>query len=168
MAFSISVSQTHDLPLSVVEQIRDSLTQEASATNDEMRRLAGGMVGGMPADLMPDYPMAIATRLHPYTGTLDCIGWASATLWDRVLCLQAFVAEGYRNKGLASALASALVVDGHLSQEMPVGVFSDAMVRIAQRMKFQHIHRYRRCDDGWLRSERLFDDDHSPRGLDQG
>lgn len=168
MAFSISVSQTQDMPLSVVEQIRNSLTKRGSVTNEEMHRLASGMTGGMPADMMPDYPMAVATKLHPYTGMLDCIGWASATLWDKVLCLQAFVAEDYRKIGLATALASSLIADGQLSQDMPLGVFSDEMVRIAQRLKFQHIQRYRRCDDGWLRSERLFDDDdHSPRGLEQ-
>jgi GNAT superfamily N-acetyltransferase len=164
MAFTIAVSMTDDLPLSVVEQMRDSLTKRGSVTNDEMHRLASGMLGGMPADLMPRYPMAVASRLHPYTGSLDCIGWASATLWDRTLCLQAFVAEDYRRMGLASALASALIVDGHLTREMPLGVFSDEMVRIAQRLGFQDIQRYRRCDDGWLRSERLFDAE--PRGVE--
>lgn len=165
MAFSITTTTTPNLPLYVVEQIRDGLTKPKSVTNEEMHRLASCMLGGMPADVMPDFSMAIATRPHPYTESPDCIGWASASLWDKVVCLQAFVAEDFRRMGLASALSSALVVDGLLSQDMPLGVFSDEMVRIAQRLRFRNIQRYRRCDDGWLRSERLFDDP-SPRGLE--
>jgi hypothetical protein len=165
MAFSITTSLTTSMPLSVVEQIRDSLTKRGSVTNTEMHTLAGGMIGSIPSDLMPEFQMSLATKLHPYTGSPDCIGWASATLWDKTMCLQAFVAEDFRRMGLASALACALVVDGALCQDMPIGVFSDETVRIAQRLRFQTIHRYRRCDDGWLRSEHLFDDP-SPRGLE--
>lgn len=164
MSIQISCYHTDQIPLSLIEQIVAELTREGSVTQREMRQLVQCRIGNSPSDLGPDYFLSLATKTNPYSDSLDCIGWASATQWENVLCLQAFVAEDYRNKGLATALASCLVVDNHLSQEMPLGVFSDETARIAVRLKFLDIRRYRRCDDGWVRSERLFDD-VSPRGL---
>ncbi len=166
MSLNIEVTTTQRLALNLVEQIESGLTNAGSVTNQEMRTLRLGMLGTIPADLMPDYPMSIATRTDPYTDLLEVIGWASVTQWDRVLCLQAFVATKFRSMGLATALASALVADGQLSQEMPLGVFSDDIVRIAKRLRFQQVIRYRRVDDGWVRSERLFDDPIT-EGLEQ-
>lgn len=159
VALLISTTRSSELPLHVAETIRDSLTKERSDTQRAFQEIVCCMLGSQPADLMPDYPMAIALRTDPYTDQLACIAWASASVWDRSLALQAFVREDYRRKGLATALASALVADGILHPEMPLAVFSDECVRIAQRLGFQQIQRYRICDDGWIRSERLFDDD---------
>lgn len=165
MSIQISCYHTDQIPLAIIEQIIASLTREGSVTQREMRQLAQCRIGNSPSDLGPDYFVSLATRTNPYSDSLDCIGWASATQWESILCLQAFVDTEYRNMGLASALASCLVVEKHLCQEMPLGVFSDEIARIAARLRFTDIRRYRRCDDGWVRSERLFDDVSTPRGL---
>lgn len=158
MSLSIITTHTLGLPISVARQIRDSLTNGDSQTQREMDAVICCLTGSLPADMAPDFPMAIATVTNPYTDEADCIGWASATVWDKEICLQAFVAKDHRNKGLATAMTSALVVDKHLSQDMPVGVFSDECARIAKALCFKAIHRYRRCEDGWLKSEAVFDE----------
>jgi hypothetical protein len=166
MSLTIATTTTRDLSLSIAGTIRDDLTKPGSVTHQDFYRLLQGMTGNMPADLMPDYHLSICLRENPYTSATECIGWASATDWDRVMCLQAFVDEDFRSMGLATALASALVADGILSRDNPIGVFSDECVRIAQRLRFHTIYRYRRVDDGWLRSERLFDNDRGEPGSD--
>ena len=162
MSLTIATYHTSQIPLSLVEQIADSLTRTESGTQQDMAQLYRCLSGQCPTDRMPEYEMSLATIVNPITDSLDCIGWASATQWNNLACLQAFVAADYRNMGLAAALASALVIDKHLSQENPLGVFSEEIARVAARLKFQDIRRYRRCDDGWVRTERLFDE---PRGL---
>ena len=158
MSFQIAVYHTDQIPLGMVEQIIREMTNPNSQTQREMRQLYQCLIGNSPSDLSPDYWMSLATTTNPYSDSLECVGWASATQWENIMCLQAFVAEPYRNMGLASALSTALVADNHISQEMPLGVFSDHMARVAVRLKFQDIRRYRRTDDGFVRSERLFDD----------
>jgi GNAT superfamily N-acetyltransferase len=169
MSATITTTRTTELPLHVAEEIRDRLTKQGSPTNEDFHVIVGGMLGRIPADNMPDYPMSICLRMDPYTDAIHCLGWASATLWDSSLALQAFVDAEYRGQGLATALASVLVVDGILTRQMPIAVFSDECVRIAQRLRFPDIRRYRRVDDGWVRSERLFDNDEpdAPTGLGQ-
>lgn len=166
MSLTIATTTTQNLSLDVAGTIRDRLTKHGSVTQQEFHRLIQGLLGHMPADLMPDYYLSVCLRENPYTSASECIGWASATNWDNVMCLQAFVDEDYRSMGLATALASALVVDGILSRDNPIGVFSDECVRIAQRLRFTTIFRYRRVDDGWLRSERLLDNDRGDAGSD--
>lgn len=165
MSVQLSCYHTDQIPLGMVEQIVRELTRTNSQTQREMAQLVQCRIGNSPSDLGPDYFLSLATKTNPYSDALDCIGWASATQWESILCLQAFVAPEYRNKGLATALTSCLVVENHLSQEMPLGVFADETARIAVRLNFSDIRRYRRCDDGWVRSERLFDDVSAPRGL---
>lgn len=157
MSVLISTTRSSELPLTAAETIRDSLTKPGSATNRHFQEIVRCMLGSQPADLMPDFPMAICLRSDPYTDSLRCVGWASVTVWERCLALQAFVAEDCRQMGLATALASALVVDSILNKEVPVAVFSDETVKIAQRLRFSEIRRYRLVDDGWILSERLFD-----------
>lgn len=165
MSVQLAVYHTDQIPLGLVEQIARELTRRGSVTQREMHQLAQCKIGNSPSDLAPDYFVSLATTTNPYSDSLDCIGWASASLWENIMCLQAFVAPNYRNIGLASALATCLIADNHLSQEMPLGVFADEMARVAVRLKFTDIRRYRRCDDGWVRSERLFDDVPEPRGV---
>lgn len=157
MSATITTTRSNELPLSVAETIRSSLTKKGSDTNRDFEEIVQGMLDVR--DSLPDYPMSICLRLDPYTDATHCIGWASATLWDQSLALQVFVDPEYRGRGLATALASLLLVDGILTTEMPLAVFSDSTVRIAQRLKFPDIRRYRRVDDGWLRSRKLFDDE---------
>lgn len=165
MSATITTTRSNELPLAVAETILSSLTNQGSDTNKDFERIVNGMLEGG-KDSLPDYPMSICLRLDPYTDALHCIGWASATLWDQSLALQVFVDPEFRGMGLATALASLLLVDGILTTEMPLAVFSDSTVRLAQRMKFPQIRRYRRVADGWLRSERLFDDEPpTPRGV---
>jgi len=165
MSATITTTRSSELPLSVAETIRSSLTKKGSDTNRDFETIVNGMLEVK--DSLPDYPMSICLRLDPYTDALHCIGWASATLWDQSLALQVFVDPEFRGMGLATALASLLLVDGILTTEMPLAVFSDSTVRLAQRLEFPDIRRYRRVADGWLRSERLFDEEPpAPRGIE--
>lgn len=153
MSLTIQTTRSTHLPLKIAQQIRNNLTNANSVTQQDMDAVIRGMLGQYPADHMPDFSLAVACVSNPYTDENECIGWASATVWDRINCLQAFVDPAYRNKGLATALASALLVDNMLGQDMPLGVFSPECDRIAQRLAFRDIKRYRRTDEGWLPTE---------------
>lgn len=153
MSVNIMTTRTVDLPLPTVEQIRDRLTRAGSQTQLDFGCISRAMLGSIPADLMPDYHLSVCMRDDPYTDLSHCVGWASVTEWDRSAALQVCVDEQYRSMGLGTALISSLVVDGILCRDNPVAVFSDECVRIAQRLRFTTIHRYRQTDDGWIRSE---------------
>jgi len=165
VAIQLAVYHTDHIPLGIVEQIARELTRHGSATQREMQQLARCKTGNSPSDLAPDYFLSLATTTNPYSDSLDCIGWASAAIWEGIPGLQAYVADNYRNMGLATALTSCLIADNQLSQDMPLAVFADETARIAVRLKFSDIRRYRRVDDGWLRTECLFDDVSTPGGL---
>jgi hypothetical protein len=164
MSLTIFTTTSTMLPLRVAEQIRDKLTRKDSQTQQEMEVVCRALTGSVPSDMAPDFPLAICLWTDPYTDEQECIGWASATNWDSVSCLQAFVASEYRRMGLATSLASVLVVDGLLFLGNPLGVFSDECVRIARRLRFRTIYRYRRTEDGWLKSQRLLDDERNESG----
>lgn len=144
--------------MSVAEDISILLTRAGSETQREIRRLVPALRGEAPIDVAPDWPMSICLRSDPYTDSLQCVGWVSVTEWDRCLAVQGFVDPEFRRKGLATALTSALLVDGVIHPEIPIAVFADEFVRIAWRLRFQDIRRYRQTADGWLRSERLYDE----------
>lgn len=170
MSLTIMTTSSTSLPLRVVEQIRDELTNRGSQTYDEMHQISRGLTGQFPADMMPDFPIAVCLWTSPYTDDLEAIGWVSATNWDNIHCLQGYVAPDYRRMGLATALASALLVDSLLCRDNPIGVFSDEFVQIARRLRFSTIYRYRRTQDGWLKSPRLLDHEQGqeqPRRIDE-
>jgi GNAT superfamily N-acetyltransferase len=177
MSVQILTTRSTAIPLAVAESIRDTLTKHGSVTNRAFAEVVTGMLGGRPEDSMPDFPLAICLRSDPLTDATTCIGWSSATLfagrrttseefpvptYDRCLALRGFVSPDYRRMGLATALASTLVVAGILSPQMPIAVFSDEYVLIAQNLSFTEIRRYRRVDDGWIRSQRLLDNEGQP------
>lgn len=159
MSINITTTRSIDLPLGIAEEIYNNLTNPKSDTQRQMFEVLRSLRGDRPLDSAPDFSMSICLRPDPYTDLLQCIGWASVTEWDRCCALQGFVNADYRGMGLAGALVSSLVVDGILRSDVPVAVFADSFVRIAHRLGFQDIRRYRITDDGWVRSMRLLDDD---------
>lgn len=164
MAVTINTTRsTHLLP-SVAEDIHSRLTKARSETNAQMEVLIRCLRGESPIDSAVDMPMSVCLHSDPYTDSLQCVGWVSVTSWDRCLALQGFVDPDYRQKGLATALTSALLVDGVIHPEVAVAVFADEFVRITRRLGFKDIRRYRITDDGWLRSERLFDEEPETAG----
>lgn len=79
------------------------------------------------------------------------VGWASIYLWQGVPALECFVAPEWRNKKIASACVSTLL--NSVSLPVPeIAVFSDHAEAIAKWFRCSHIVRYRRVDDGWVRS----------------
>lgn len=164
MAVILNTTRSADLSLSVADDIYNRLTKPRSETNSQMAVLIRCLRGESPIDLAPDWPMSVCLRADPYTDALQCVGWVSVTEWDRCLALQGFVDPDYRSKGLATSLTSVLLVDGVIHPEVPVAVFADEFVRIAMRLGFKDIRRYRVTDDGWLRSERLFDEEPQTAG----
>lgn len=158
MAVTISTTRSTNLSLPVAEAIHSRLTRERSDTRLALERLLPSLRGEAPLDSAPDWPMSVCLWADPYTDMLHCVGWVSVTEWDRCLAVQGFVDPEFREKGLATALTAALLVDGVIHPEIPIAVFADPFVRIAWRLRFQDIRRYRQTDDGWLRSERLYDD----------
>lgn len=155
----IAVQHTESLPLSAVADIIRHLSNKGSQTQRDMQQLAQCLIGNSPSDLAPDYWLSLASKSDPDSDTTDFIGWASAMVWEGVPCLQVFVHPNYRNKGLGTALASCLIADNHLCQSMPLAVFAEGAARIAVRLGFRDIRRYRRVDDGWVRCESLTDDE---------
>ena len=158
MSVTINTTRSVNLLPSVAEDIHSRLTKLRSETYHQMATLTRCLRGESPIDSAVDMPMSVCLYADPYTDSPRCVGWVSVTAWDRCLALQGFVDPEFRNKGLASAMTSALLVDNIIHQEVAVAVFADEFVRIAQRLRFTDIRRYRIADDGWLRSERLFDE----------
>lgn len=152
MATFINTTRSADLSLSVADDIYNRLTKERSETNQQMAILVRCLRGESPMDNAQDWPMSVCLWADPYTDLLQCVGWVSVTEWDRCLALQGFVDPAFRRKGLASALTSALLVDGVIHPDVPVAVFADEFVYITRRLGFRNIYRYRQTDDGWIRS----------------
>lgn len=80
------------------------------------------------------------------------VAWASVSEWrvgeEVRIQSQGFVAEGYRQRGLATALCICLTHD--LPRDaLPVAVFSPEFFRIAQRLKWNATE-YTLVDDGWI------------------
>lgn len=79
------------------------------------------------------------------------VGWASIYLWQGIPALEAFVAPEWRKKRVASACAAMLL--NSVSLPVPeVGVFSDDVESIAKWCGCGKVVRYRKVDDGWVRS----------------
>lgn len=153
MAISISTTRSSELPLSAAEQIHSKLTKPGSEMHAQMGEVVRCLRGEKPLDLAGDWPMSICLWTDPYTDILHCIGWVSVTEWDRCLALQGFVDPEYRQKGLATALTAALLVDGVIHQQVPTAVFSDEFAQITRGLGFSLVYRYRQTDDGWIKSE---------------
>lgn len=104
-----------------------------------------GQAEGMPDDLL----YAVAELDDDFD--IVPIGWASLYMWDGVPCLEAFVSKDWRGRRIASACAAALL--NTVAFPMPeVGVFSDECEAIAKWLKCGRVIRYRRVDDGWVKS----------------
>jgi hypothetical protein len=155
MAIILNTTRSTDLSLSVAEDIYTRLTKERSETNQQMAILVRCLRGESPMDNADDFPMSVCMWADPYTDLLQCVGWVSVTEWDRCLALQGFVDPEFRQKGLASALTSVLLVDGVIHPDVAVAVFADEFVSITKRLGFKTIYRYRQADDGWIRSQEI-------------
>ena len=101
----------------------------------------------MPADLL--YAVAVIDDANNYE--IRPVGWASLYVWDGVPCLEAFVDPAMRSRRIASICAAALLnsINWPVAE---IGVFSDEAVAIAKWLHCQQIIRYRRVDDGWVKS----------------
>lgn len=105
--------------------------------------------GRRPEDIPDDLLYAVAEVDDDFD--IVPIGWTSLYLWDGIPCLEGFVAPDWRGRRIASACASAL--RNCMPTPPPeVGVFSDECERIAKWLGFSRIIRYRRVDDGWVKS----------------
>jgi hypothetical protein len=151
MALTIQTTRSTELPLPIAQQIQDRLTKPNSETHHAIKLVISGLLGNTPADIIPDFPMATATVVDPFTDEMLCVGWSSATIWDRLVCLQVFVSPDYRGIGMAGALTTALMADKILSPEMPLGVFSDECYNIAKSRGFSEVRQYKLVEDGWIR-----------------
>lgn len=79
------------------------------------------------------------------------IGWASLYLWQGVPALEAYVSNDWRQKRVASACVSMLL--NSVSLPVPeIGVFSDEVESIAKWFGCGQVVRYRKVDDGWVKS----------------
>lgn len=92
--------------------------------------------------------IAVATRI--VDDEIVPVGWASIYQWAGAPALQCFVFPAYRNRGLASALASSLTALGELPMAY-VAVFSDLCIGMAKRCGFRTVANYKRVEDGWIK-----------------
>lgn len=79
------------------------------------------------------------------------IGWASLYVWNGIPSLEAFVKEEWRGKRIASACAATLINSIGVSLE-EIAVFSDECQAIAKWLGCQGIVRFKRVEDGWIKT----------------
>lgn len=92
---------------------------------------------------------AVAMKMHGEENLP--IGWAAICRWQDAPALQGFVFPNYRQRGLASALVSAITVDGDVPLEEG-HVFSEQFASIATRAGFRTVKLWKRVEDEWVKS----------------
>jgi hypothetical protein len=91
------------------------------------------------------------------------IAWVAASVWNCMQQLQGFVHEDYRQRHLATALAS-LVLLGDTMRDSALAVFSPEFERIGKSLGYSDVRQYKRVPDGWIRVEFA---DRRPQGDDE-
>ncbi len=104
--------------------------------------------GRRPSDIPTDLLYAVAELDDDFD--IVPIGWASLYIWDGMPCLEGFVHKDHRSRRIASACAAMLWNTGNQPPEL--GVFSDECEHIAKWLGCGSVVRYRRVDDGWVKS----------------
>lgn len=98
-----------------------------------------------------DVNLRIAVAMRTQGDDNVPIGWAAISLWNGAPSIQAFVFPNYRQRGLASALVSALTVEGDIPLDV-ANVFSHHFASVALRAGFRSTNLWKREEDGWVRT----------------
>ena len=147
MPVQIDYSHGHDLPASVAQQCIQ-LCNKDSESRKFFTRLADGD-GATDEDL--DVIVTYATIRDSISwDNMTVIGWATASTWNGRIQLQTFVDQEHREKGIGFSLIACLTFDMP-KVEVPVAVFSDACLRIADRLGL-NAEQWERKDNEWCLS----------------
>ena len=78
------------------------------------------------------------------------VGWSCSHVWREMQTLEQWVDERWRERGIASALSSALVAHGTLNRAKPLAVFSERTQSIACCLGFVDVLRYQHDGTDWV------------------
>lgn len=143
MTLVVQTYTPQTIPASVAEQLALTLTRQGSEMNQLFQSVAEFRI---PVDSDGTF-IAIA---YDY-GEIP-IGWASLSAWNGITALQCFVHPIRRRRGLALALSSILVA-AHQIHKDAIAVFHQHCMSIGLRLGFGRVERWKRTDDGWIKSE---------------
>jgi GNAT superfamily N-acetyltransferase len=118
----------------------------------QMQGVFGRIAIGQPTEEDCDIVVAYAAVIDD--DGLSLIGWASIGTWEykgeKRREMQSYVHDDHRRKGVAFSLVAA-ASHGMPRSTLPVAVFSEECMRIAQRLGWA-AERFIWCDDGWIRT----------------
>ena len=141
----IATHTSDNLPPDVAERIAETLCRHGSEMQQVFRE-----IGREEYDEPLDAGLRIAVALRLEEDGAMPIGWAAVNCWNGAIAVQASVFPGYRQRGLASALVSALTALG----DVPLAeahVFSERFVSIARRAGFRTVNQWAYEDGEWIK-----------------
>jgi GNAT superfamily N-acetyltransferase len=124
-----------------------SLCWEDSQMQGVFSRIASGRPTQEDCDIAVSYAVVVDDD------GMSVIGWASIGSWEykgeKRREMQAYVRDDHRRQGIGFSLVAA-AAHGMPRSTLPVAVFSEECMRIAQRLGWA-VERFICCDDGWVR-----------------
>jgi GNAT superfamily N-acetyltransferase len=141
----IATHTSDNLAPDVAERIAETLCRPGSEMQQVFRE-----IGREEYDEPLDAGLRIAVALRLDEDGAVPIGWAAVNRWSDAIAVQAWVFPNYRQRGLASALVSALTVLGDVPLD-EAHVFNERFVSIARRAGFRAVNLWAFDDGQWVK-----------------
>lgn len=142
---SVVTYMASSLPQMVAQDMLP-LTKEGSAHSQWLSSIAAGAKN---PDIPDDLVYAVCHKDEDFN--LEVVGWTSLFVWEGMPAIEGYVAEDQRGRKVASMLAVAVVIASRVPKYR-IATFSDECEAIGKWLGFEEVARFRRVDDGWVRS----------------